>query len=77
MKEKVKMKGQLRVYLQWPLLLSLILIAANLTVGAIDVKAGIAMTVFTLIYLAAAGYFYVKKRSSILSDMVDFASEYS
>ena len=39
MKEKVKMKGQLRVYLQWPLLLSLILIAANLTVGAIDVKA--------------------------------------
>ncbi|MFR1832507.1 MAG: DHH family phosphoesterase [Lachnospiraceae bacterium] len=77
MKEKVKMKGQLRVYLQWPLILSLILIAANLTVGAIDTKAGAAMAAFTVLYLAGAGYLYIKKRSSILSDMVDFASEYS
>ena len=77
MKEKVKMKGQLRVYLQWPLILSLILIAANLTVGAIDTKAGAAMAAFTVFYLAGAGYLYIKKRSSILSDMVDFASEYS
>ncbi len=77
MKEKVKLKGQLRVYLQWPLFLSLILIAANLTVGAIDARAGAAMAAFTILYLAAAGYLYLKKRSSILSDMVDFASEYS
>ena len=77
MKEKVKMKGQLKVYLQWPLVLSLILIAANLAIGAIDTKAGIVMAVFTIMYLAAAGYLYVRKRSLILADMIDFASDYA
>ena len=65
MREKVKMKGQLRVYLQWPLVLSLILIAANI------------VAVFTVVYLAAAGSLYTRKRSAILSDMVEFASEYA
>ena len=77
MKEKVKTKGQLKVYLQWPLVLSLILIAANLAIGAIDTKAGIVMAVFTIMYLAAAGYLYVRKRSLILADMIDFASDYA
>ena len=77
MREKVKMKGQLRVYLQWPLVLSLILIAANIVIGAVDVKAGLVMAVFTVVYLAAAGSLYTRKRSAILSDMVEFASEYA
>ena len=77
MREKVKMKGQLRVYLQWPLVMSLILIAANIVIGAVDVKAGLVMAVFTVVYLAAAGSLYTRKRSAILSDMVEFASEYA
>ena len=51
MKEKFKIKGQLRTYMQWPLYLSALLIAANAVIGAVDVKAGIIMAAFTLLYI--------------------------
>ena len=77
MKERVKVKGQMRLYLQWPLILSLLLIAANAAVGAMDVRAGMVMAVFTIVYIAIAIHLYFQKRSSLLADMVEFASEYA
>ena len=77
MKEKIKMKGQLRLYLQWPLILSLLLVAANAAVGAMDVKAGMVMGIFTLVYIAISIHLYFQKRSSLMADMVEFASEYA
>ncbi len=77
MKEKVKMKGQLRLYMQWPLILSLIMVAANVAVGAMDIGAGMVMAIFTIVYIAFAIRLYLQKRSSILADMVEFASEYA
>lgn len=46
MKEKFKIKGQLRTYMQWPLYLSALLIAANTVIGAASTKAGIIMAFF-------------------------------
>ena len=77
MKERVKVKAQMRLYLQWPLILSLLLIAANAAVGAMDVRAGMVMAVFTIVYIAIAIHLYFQKRSSLLADMVEFASEYA
>lgn len=77
MKEKVKMKGQLRIYLQWPLILSLVLIAANVAVSAINVRAGLVMAIFTVIYIVVAFRLYFQKKGVILTDMVEFASGYA
>ena len=52
MKEKIKVKGQLRAYMQWPLYLSAMLIIMNAIIGAVSVTAGIIMAVFTLLYLS-------------------------
>ena len=54
MRENTKIKGQLRFYLQWPVILSVFLMAANLVVGAISSKAGFAMSGFTLLYIVIA-----------------------
>ena len=44
MKEDIRIQGQLRAYLQWPLFMAVILMAANVVVGLMDLKAGIVMT---------------------------------
>lgn len=77
MKEKVKVKGQLKVYLQWPLLLSLMILLMNLAVGAVSIKAGAVMAVFTVIYVLIALWLYVYKRKRLLNGLVEFSADYA
>ena len=44
MKENMKIRGQLRTYLQWPIILSVFLLAANLAVGIVSPAAGLVMS---------------------------------
>lgn len=46
MKEDIRIQGQLRAYLQWPFFMAVILMAANVVVGLMDLKAGIVMDWF-------------------------------
>lgn len=77
MKEDLKIQGQLRYYLQWPALLSILLMAATLGVGCISPKAGIVMTGFTVVYVAIALWLFFYKRKRLLGSLVEFAAEYA
>lgn len=77
MRENTKIQGQLRIYLQWPLLLSVFLMAANLVVGAVDPKAGIVMSGFTLLYIIAAFWLLVYRRKRLLGGLVEFSTQYA
>lgn len=76
MKENTKIKGQLRYYLQWPLILSIFLMAANLVVGAISPKAGIVMSGFTLLYILIALWLMRYRRKRLMKGLVEFSVEY-
>lgn len=77
MKDNIKPKGQIRAYLAWPLLLSLIVICGNLAVLALDHMAAAAMLVFTLFYLMAAVWIYLYRRKRLLGGLVEFSTEYA
>lgn len=77
MNEKIKVKGQLGRYLQWPLILSMLLIIMNLIIGAISLPAGLAMSGFTVLYLVIALWLYLYKRNRLLAGMVDFSADYA
>ena len=77
MKEKFKIKGQLRMYMQWPLYLSALLIAANTVIGAASTKAGIIMAAFTLLYIGIAVWLYTYRRRLLMGGLVEFSAEYS
>lgn len=77
MKEKIKVKGQLRIYMQWPLYMTALLIVANAVIGAVSVKAGIILAVFTLLYMGVAFWLYTYRRKRLLSGLVEFSAEYS
>ena len=77
MKGKLKVKGELRVYLQWPMVLSALVVAMNLIVGVLDAIAGLVMFVFTAVYLGIALWLYFYRKRRLLAGLVEFSSEYS
>lgn len=77
MKDNIKPKGQIRAYLAWPLLLSLIVICGNFAVLAVDYLAAAAMLIFTLFYILAAVWIYLYRRKRLLGGLVEFSAEYA
>lgn len=77
MKENMKVKGQLKGYLAWPLLLSLVLVFANVAVSFVSRTGALIMLAFTICYIGIAVWIYVYSRKRILGGLVDFSSEYA
>lgn len=77
MKEKIRVKGQLGIYLQWPLILSVLLMMMNLIVGILSLRAGLVMSVFTMVYVLIALWIYMYKRKRIMAGLVEFSAEYA
>ena len=46
MKSKMKLSGQLRSYLRWPLILSILMLVMNIGMYFVDVMAGMWVTLF-------------------------------
>ena len=77
MKEKLKLRGPIRHYVQTPLYLAVLLFVLNIWVYMTDVQAGILVTVGLAVYLAAALGLYFYHKSTILNDLVAFAAQYN
>lgn len=75
-KNKIKLNGQLRSYLKWPLVLSLLLIVMNLTIYVIDQRAGAVMTLFVAVYIAVVVILYYHNRPILLNELITFATQY-
>lgn len=76
MKKEVKLKGQLRFYMQWPAIMTVLLALMAIWIFKTDKRAGAIMAVFVLIYAVIVGSLYFYNKSLILADMVEFAAQY-
>ena len=77
MKNKnMRLKGQLRMYMQWPLIMTILLLAMNIWMFMTDQKAGLTMTVLVIIYVVIVGLLYFYNRSLILADLIQFSTQY-
>ena len=75
-KEKIKLRGQLKLYIQWPSVMAVLLVAMNVWVYMIDKRAGSLMVFFVLIYIIMAGSHYLRSKTVLLKDLVEFAAQY-
>ena len=75
-KNKMQLKGQLRMYMRWPLIMTLLLIGMDAWVYMVDKKAGLLMTVIIIIYVGIAFSLYFYNRSLILADLIQFSVQY-
>lgn len=77
MEDKIKVRGQLKIYLAWPLLLSLFLICGNAAVGLVSHWGAAVMLPFTLCYIAVAIWIYLYRRKRMLGGLVEFSADYA
>lgn len=76
MSRKLKVRGALRAYLLWPVILTVILLCMNLIMYPIDRLAGYIMTAFTVLYFVMAMTIYLAKRNKIAAELVRYAMDY-
>ena len=76
MNKKFKLRGHLKHLTRWPLYLTVLLIALNVLVYMIDCKAGLVVTLGTLIYAVCAVGILLYHRPQMFNDLIAFASQY-
>ena len=76
MKDDIRLKGQLKLYMQWPLIMTILLLAIDIWIFTIDRDSGLVMSVFLLIYIGAVAVLYVHNKSMLMAQLVDFAAQY-
>lgn len=77
MKKKVKVRGRLNKYISWPLYMSVLLLLMCATVFLYNVRAGIVVSAFVIVYFVLAAFLFFTNRSRIIKGLLDFASGYA
>ncbi|MCI9081216.1 MAG: DHH family phosphoesterase [Lachnospiraceae bacterium] len=76
MKNEKKFKGQLKNYMCWPLLLTILIALMNVPLYYFDKKAGFCVSIFAVSYFIIVLVIYMMNRSGIRSEVINFATQY-
>lgn len=76
MKDKINIKGTMRSYLRWPLLLGILLVVMDLQVLYLNRKMGFLMSIYVLLYIALSLAIYFGYRRSLQQSMVQYAMDF-
>ena len=74
--KNIKFTGKMKIYMQWPLWLTLLLVLATVCMFTISWKSGLFMSVVTGIYALAAWLFSISGQKDIFGELVTFAAHY-
>ncbi len=75
-KTKLKLKGALKVYMQWPIWLTILLFCMVLSIYVVDKQASGIMMIYTVVYSIIALILFVFKRPYIMGELVRFAADH-
>lgn len=76
MSKKLKVTGKIKVFFLLLILLGVLLIAANVPIYFLNVRAGIAVSIFVILYFIGILALWLYLRSFLLDEMVSFATQY-
>lgn len=76
MKRKLQLKGALRVYLYWPIILGVFFFLLNVEIFLTNRRAGIIGGIFWIVYILIVCLVYFAGRKRIRRDLVEFAANY-
>ncbi len=75
-KNRIKLQGQLKKYMSWPIILTSLLVVMNIAVYFASRKAGAIVTMFVAIYIAVVALLYYHNRPLVLNELISFAVQY-
>lgn len=73
---KIKIKGHLKFYMQWPVILSIMLIVMDILVFTVNVKAGTLVSIFLAAYILVVVFLYFHSKTMIMNELISFATQY-
>ncbi|MDC7290341.1 DHH family phosphoesterase [Blautia schinkii] len=76
MNDKLKLRGHIKRFIQWPLYLSILLLGLNVLVYLVNLRAGILVSLGLLVYIALSLGLYRYHRPMIVNDLIAFANQY-
>lgn len=76
MNGKIKIKGQLKTYLRWPITLTILLLFMNIAIYLISRRSGVVTSIFLAVYILIVVILYFFNRPIILNELVSFATQY-
>lgn len=76
MKNRIKLKGRIKTYLQFSLYLGFLLIAVNICTYFLYVQAALLLTCFTVFYFAIILALMFYNKPVIMNELVSFATQY-
>lgn len=76
MKNSVKLKGRMKSYLQSSLYLGFLLIAVDVLIYFIDIRAGLVLSCFIIFYLAIVLSLMFYNKPIIINELISFATQY-
>lgn len=76
MDKKVKIKGQLKTYLQWPAILTVLLLIMNIALYVVNKQAGALASIFLAVYILIVAILYFYNRPVLMSELISFATQY-
>src|SRR5699024_10671506 len=72
----IKIKGQLKFYMQWPFILTVLLVVMDILVFTINAKAGAVASGFLAAYLLIVVFLYFHSKTAIMNELISFATQY-
>ena len=76
MRRTVKLRGRIKTYVQVCLYLGALLLAVNVAMYFIDLRAAVLLTGFTVIYLGIILFLYFYNKPGVMNELISFAAEY-
>lgn len=76
MKQKVKLKGHLKAYFQTTLILGILLVLVNVGIYFLDLRAGICVSGFLLVYLITMLILLYRNKPIVMNEFINFATQY-
>ena len=75
--EDIHLKGRLKLYLQWPLYMTVFLSVINVIVYFVSKKAGLLMIPFVIVYIVTVIILYQYNKTKMIEDTARLSVDYS
>lgn len=76
MDKTIRLKGRLKQYFKFTLYLGILLLLVNIFIYLLDVRAGVALSVFLLFYFVVTMWLIATNKRVVTRELIDFATEY-
>lgn len=75
-KNNIKFKGKLRIYLYWPLLLTILLVVMNIVIYIDNTTSGALFSGFVVLYFLIMLFSYLHNKPRLINELINFATQY-